>query len=250
MKDYAEYAGRLGAILGLERLPVAVKFVSQHEAVPDGFIVMPGLRYCQALMESSRGAKVLLTPDNVTCPASAAALGFKPLPNKLETGEMLVAYGIFADAEAGRNTIHSMPRLPMGQYKAVAACPLGEAPYTPDVVVIESQPERLMWLALASVRRTGGRLNLSTAILQATCVDGTILPFVEQRLNASLGCYGCREATDMTESECILGFPGHKLETLMAELEELATKAMPRVRGKNAYQALARRTQLEGKHAD
>jgi uncharacterized protein (DUF169 family) len=155
---------------------------------------------------------------------------------------MLAAYGIFAGAEAGRNTIHSMPCLPMGQYKAVAACPLGQTPYDPDVVVLESQPEHLMWLALASVRRTGGRLTLSTAILQATCVDGTILPFIEQKLNASLGCYGCREATDMAESECILGFPGRDLERIMAELEGLAAKAMSRVRGKGVYQALTRRT--------
>ncbi len=242
MKDYAQWAERLQAILRLERSPVAVKFVAQDGTLPEGFVASPGRRYCQVLMEASRGAKALLTPDNVACPASAAALGFKPRPEKLETGEMLAAYGIFASAEAGRNTIHSMPCLPMGRYRAVAACPLGQAPYEPDVVVLESQPEHLMWIALASVRRRGGRLALSTAILQATCVDGTILPFVEHKLNASLGCYGCREATDMAESECILGFPGQDLECIMAELEELAAKAMSRVRGKSVFQALARRT--------
>jgi uncharacterized protein (DUF169 family) len=242
MKDCTHYAERLESILGLARFPVAVKFLAQDEATPDGFTALPGRRYCQVLMEASRGAKALMTPENIACPASAAALGFKPLPEKLETGEMLAAYGIFASAEAGRNTIHSMPCLPMGRYQAVAACPLGKTPYDPDVVVLESQPEHLMWLALASLRQTGGRLALSTAILQATCVDGTILPFVEQRLNASLGCYGCREATDMTQSECILGFPGRDLDRIMAELEELAAKAMARVRGKSVYQALVRRS--------
>ena len=241
MKDYAQYAERLKSILGLERSPVAVKFVAQDEAVPDGFTALPGRRYCQVLMEASQGAKALLTPENVSCPASATALGFKPLPEKLATGEMLAAYGIFASAEAGRNTLHSMPRLPMGQYKAVAACPLGEAPYEPHVVVFESQPEHLMWLALAAVRQTGGRLTFSTGILQATCVDGTILPFVEQRLNASLGCYGCREATDMSEEECILGFPASELERIVTELEALAAKSLPRVRGKSVYKALQNR---------
>ena len=242
---------RLTEILGLKHAPIAIRFIPQGEPLPAGFGSPEGIRYCQMLMQARAGHQVLLLPETIACPASAAALGFKPLPEKLETGEMLAAYGILASREAGSRTIHSMPRLPMGQYRAVAACPLGEAPYEPDVVVIESQPEHLMWLALASVRRTGGRLTFSTAILQATCVDGTILPFVEQRLNASLGCYGCREATDMAESECILGFPGHALEPLMAELEELAAKAMPRVRGKNVYQALARRTTLSKEdHAD
>jgi len=238
---YSEPADRLREILGLERQPVAVKFVPKGEALPEGFATPPGRRYCQILMEASRGKKVLLTPENIACPASASALGFKPLPEKLETGEMLAAFGIFASKEAGYNTIHSMTRLPMGQYQAVAACPLGEAPFEPDVVVLEAKPEHLMWVALASVRRTGGRLGFSTAILQATCVDGTIIPFVTGKLNASLGCYGCREATEMLEEECVLGFPGSDLERIVAELEELEAKAMPRVRGKAVYKSLAGR---------
>jgi len=241
MQDLVQAMKCLESILGLERHPVAVKFVAQGDLRPAGFAVSPGRRYCQILMEASEGKKVLLTPENTSCPASAAALGFKPLPQKLETGEMLAAYGIFASKEAGSNTIHSMPRLPAGAYQAVAACPLGEAPYEPDVVVMEARPEHLMWVALASVRQEGGRLNFSTAILQATCVDGTILPFLSGKLNASLGCYGCREATNMSEAECVLGFPGRDLERIVRELEELANKAMPRVRGKSVYNALLER---------
>jgi len=241
MQDLVQAMKCMESILGLERHPVAVKFVAQGDLRPAGFTVSPGRRYCQILMEASEGKKVLLTPENASCPASAAALGFKPLPQKLETGEMLAAYGIFASKEAGSNTIHSMPRLPAGAYQAVAACPLGEAPYEPDVVVLEARPEHLMWVALASVRQEGGRLNFSTAILQATCVDGTILPFLSGKLNASLGCYGCREATNMSEAECVLGFPGRDLERIVRELEELANKAMPRVRGKSVYNALLER---------
>lgn len=241
VQGLAEAARCLENVLGLERHPVAVKFVGRNEVAPVGFAAPPGRRYCQVLMEASEGKKVLLTPDTIACPASAAALGFKPLPQKLETGEMLVAYGIFASKEAGSNTIHSMPRLPAGAYQAVAACPLGDAPYDPDVVVLESRPEHLMWVALASVRQVGGRLGFSTAILQATCVDGTILPFLSGKLNASLGCYGCREATNMGEAECILGFPGQDQERIVRELGELAGKALPRVRGKGVYNSLVGR---------
>ena len=58
------------------------------------------------------------------------------------------------------------------------------------------------------------------------------------KLNASLGCYGCREATNMGEAECILGFPGRDLVRIVHELEELASKALPRVRGKAVYNSL------------
>ncbi len=158
MRDLSQAEIRMKEILGLERSPVAVKFIRKGELLPEGFDAPPSRRYCQILMEASEGRRMLITPENIACPASASALGFKPLPEKLVTGEMLASFGIFASKEAGRNTVESMTRLPMGEYRAAAACPLGEAPYEPDVVVLESKPEHLMWVALASVRETGGRL--------------------------------------------------------------------------------------------
>jgi len=84
-------------------------------------------------------------------------------------------------------------------------------------------------------------LEFDTAILQATCVDATISPFLRQKLNASLGCYGCREATDLSESECVLGFPFKDLGKIVTSLERLNEKAIPRVRGKTIYKALLSR---------
>jgi len=51
-----------------------------------------------------------------------------------------------------------------------------------------------------------------------------------------LGCYGCREATDMAPGETVLGFPAAMLDELMERLEELSQKAIPRSRAKQAYQ--------------
>ncbi len=125
----------------------------------------------------------------------------------------------------------------------VACCPLDQAPFKPDVVVLESEVEHLMWIAIAQAFETGGRLEFSTAILQATCVDGTIIPFLTQRIHASLGCYGCREATDLAESECVVGFPIKDLDNIVNSLQKLNEKAIPRVRAKPIYKALLARTE-------
>ena len=82
----------------------------------------------------------------------------------------------------------------------------------------------------------GGRDTFSTGVLQATCVDGTILPFLSGEVNMSFGCYGCREATDMQDDEAIIGIPAGKLQGIVASLSKLAEKAMPRVRAKKVYQ--------------
>jgi uncharacterized protein (DUF169 family) len=233
-------AVELKDILCLIREPVGVKFF-QDVPLFDGFELPSERRYCQGLMDASEGKRLLLTADNVSCPAAAWALGFKGPPPKLSSGEMPASMGIFGSPAAAKNTLDTMPRLNMGKYKAVACCPLAEAPFEPDVVVIESVPEHLMWIALALVFESGGRLEFNTAILQATCVDVTIIPFLDQKLNASLGCYGCREATNLAEGECVLGFPIKDLDTIVRSLQRLNERAIPRVRSKTIYKSLKER---------
>ncbi len=240
MADYELTARTMKNILGLTSEPVAVKFI-EDEVQLEGFEKPSDRRYCQVLMGSREGKKYLLTADNISCPAAAWALGLKEPPPTLSSGEMPSKMGIFGSPEAARNTLNSMTRLPMGKYRMVACCPLAAAPFEPDVIVIESDVEHLMWVALAYAFDTGGRLELDTAILQATCVDATISPFLQQKLNASLGCYGCREATDLSESECVLGFPFKDLDRIVTSLEKLNGKAIPRVRGKTVYKALLSR---------
>jgi uncharacterized protein (DUF169 family) len=235
-----EAADVIKEILGLTYEPIAVKFLTEKTQLV-GFEMPSERRYCQVLMGAREGKKLLLSVDNISCPAAAWALGFKEPPDKLSSGEMPFAMGIFASPAAVRNTFATMPRLEMGKYQMVACCPLVLAPFEPDVIVLESVVEHLMWVALANVFETGGRLEFSTAILQATCVDGTIMPFLKQKIHASLGCYGCREATNMTENECVLGFPIKDLEHIVNSLQKLNERAIPRVRGKAVYQALISR---------
>ena len=238
--EIKEAADVMKKILGLIYEPIAVKFLTEKSQLA-GFEVPSDCRYCQVLMGAREGEKLLLTGDNVSCPAAAWALGFKEPPAKLSSGEMPAGMGIFGSPAAAKNTLDTMPRLKMGKYQMVACCPLGQAPFEPDIVVLESAVEHLMWVALAKVFETGGRLEFSTGILQATCVDGTIMPFLKQEIHASLGCYGCREATNMAESECVLGFPVKDLEHIMNSLKKLNERAIPRVRGKAVYKALSSR---------
>ncbi|MBC7323939.1 MAG: DUF169 domain-containing protein, partial [Moorella sp. (in: Bacteria)] len=69
-------------VLGLRTQPVAVNFYPPGGQVP-AVSTREKLRYCQALMKARRGEKVLLTPENLSCPAAAAAFGFRPLPEKI-----------------------------------------------------------------------------------------------------------------------------------------------------------------------
>lgn len=222
--------------------PVAVFLLApgQDNGAFSGFAAVRGHRYCQALMRARHGESVLLQPDGLSCPAAAAAFGFRPLPAQLANGKGLVGFGIVPEPGIGKRMFDGMPRLAAGTVAAIALCPQRLAPRVPDVVVVEGPAEVLMWLLLADLNVHGGeRRTGSTAVLQATCVDATVIPHREQRLNFSLGCYGCREATDLTPGETVLGFPGALLDPLLDALETLRAKVIPRSRAKLAHACLA-----------
>jgi len=238
MNPFFEYSTAIQQSVGLNYLPVGIKFHTGYD-----FEKSSGgdYRFCQAVMEARHGKTVIVTQENISCPAAAAALGLKPLPKNLQDGSMLCGYGIFKEKDAGISVMATMPRLEMGKYSAVEVKPLKEFTEVPDVVVVEDEAEKLMWIALAYLNEKGGRLEFSTSILQAVCVDSVVIPFLSQKINMSFGCYGCRDATDAQPNEALLGFPGLKLVMVIENLEHLNAQAITRSRAKNVYNAFAKR---------
>jgi uncharacterized protein (DUF169 family) len=148
---------------------------------------------------------------------------------------MLKTLGLFESMEAAAKTTEQMPRLEQGKIRAVAAAPLEDAKLKPDVVIIEDKPEKIMWISIASIYKTGGRLSFNSAVFQACCVDVTVIPYVTKNINVSLGCYGCRGSTDITDDECLAGIPIEKLEEILTSLKALSLKAMSEARQKRVY---------------
>ena len=226
--------------LGLSWKPVGVRIHREAPgSLPDGFEAVSAVRYCQALMFARRGRRVRLEPGGISCPAAASAFGFRTLPAGLASGQGLVGFGIVGDPAAGKTMFEGMARLEPGTVTAIDLAPLAAFDALPDVVVVEDRVERLMWFLLTEVNRSGGaRVPADTAVLQATCVDVTLVPYTRGRLNFSFGCYGCREATDIEPGEAVVGFPGALLPRLAADIERLADKAIPRSRAKRPHAAL------------
>jgi uncharacterized protein (DUF169 family) len=240
----ANHESLLHDLLGDGTDPVAVFLLAkdQEDSAFAGFKPLRGHRYCQALMKARHRESVSLDSSGLSCPAAASAFGFRPLPPQLANGKGLVGFGIVQEAAVGERMFAGMPRCAAGSIATIALCPLHLAPRLPDVVVIEGPAEVLMWLVLADLNMHGGERRVaSTAVLQAACVDATVTPHLEQRLNFSMGCYGCREATDILPGETVLGFPGALLVLMLDTLEMLRAKAIPRSRAKLAHEALADR---------
>jgi len=242
MAKTKEDAKRIKQILGLRTYPVGVKFYFDGESIPADIRKLNQYRYCQALMEARNGEHVLLDAEGMACPAAAASFGFKPLPEGLKSGKILIGFGIVQNEESGKRMFEGMVGLAPNKLRALYLFPLEEAITVPDIVVVEDEVEKLMWFALAKLNiQDGKRVESSTAVLQATCVDATLIPYVKKQFNMSFGCYGCRDATDIGLNEAVLGFPFDEFAGIAAALEFLSQKAIPNSRDKKAFAVLKRR---------
>ena len=237
IKAIREKAVLLKQNISLSTSPVGVKFLFKDEpGVVEKAKPLAGHRYCQALMKARHGEHVTIDAEGMSCPAAAAAFGFKELPDGLKNGMGLMGFGITFEQETGQNMFKGMTTLEKGKLRALYLFPLETAEIEPDIVVVEDETEKLMWLALAELNnRKGTRIESETAVLQATCVDATLLPYVKQKFNMSFGCYGCRDATDIGPNETVLGFPFKDFENITGYIEKLAQKALPNSRSKKAY---------------
>lgn len=84
--------------------------------------------------------------------------------------------------------------------------------------------------SILHLHATGGkRIKSSTAILQATCVDATLIPYVKQQFIMSMGCYGCRDATNIHTGETLLGFPFKDIYLIAENLAFLNRKETEKI---------------------
>jgi uncharacterized protein (DUF169 family) len=245
--NFKDVSSKIGRILGLEHPVIAVKLVRTGEEMP-GHVKAPEKRsrYCQVLMLARHGETLLLTPDQLACPAASAAFGFSPLPEMISSGKMLHTLGLYESPEAAAETMRTMPRLEPGTLSALVVGPLNDFSPKPDVVVVEGLPEQVMWLCLARTFKNGGRLNFSTSIFQCCCVDSTVVPYMTGEINISPGCYGCRSSTDTPDGNMFIGIPIMLLNEIVEGLDGLSRKAIPDARAKQVYHVYVERKEDDG----
>ena len=224
---------KLKDILDLRYEPVAVKLIHKGEEIPELFEIPPEkLSHCQSIMQARKGEGIVIPADMHKCVVGASSLGLVHTPTKVRSGAFHRRLGMFGDNKAASKMIEERVELEEGSVIATIVSPLKDVDFEPDVVIIVDQPETLYWLVSATVYEDGGRVELSTAPFQATCVDTTLIPLVTGKINLSLGCYGCRRVTDIQNDEMIAGFPFKELQQIVNNLEEIHDGPMKKIRGK------------------
>ncbi|MCS7102419.1 MAG: DUF169 domain-containing protein [Candidatus Korarchaeum sp.] len=232
-----EKARELREALNLRTLSVGVKLFNYDTDVKA--VRAKGHRYCQALMRARYGEHVLLGKEEIGCIPAAAVFGFSPLSEAFSSGEQPVKVGVAKERETASRMYQEVVSFAPGEIKQIYLFPLEEAPLQPDVVVIEDEAEKIMWLLLAYVNvMKGERVEFNTQVMRATCLDCTAIPYKLRKAGLSLGCYGCRTATDIMSNEIIIGFPIEYFLEIADFIKYFSERAIPAVKEKAPYKKL------------
>lgn len=160
---------------------------------------------------------------NFSCADGASALGLMKLPENFANGQVYYALGSFASQETAKYVANRKPRLETGKFSGVAVSPLNRCSFTPDVVLIHGTPEQAMWISSAYSYDKGEKVDFTAAgPFNAACIEATVIPYLDQKVNISLGCVGCRSKTEIGDDEMYVGIPGSALTRITIGLDALS----------------------------
>ena len=137
----------------------------------------------------------------------AYALGLKDLTPTLKTGKFYYKLGKFESITSSKRTMDSVPHLPIGDTYATMYAPLEKTPFTPQVIIIVTNPWAMLKLAQAALFRLGGREHAAFSGIQSLCSDSVAQTYLSGEPNFSLGCDGSRRFSGIADDEMVMGFP-------------------------------------------
>lgn len=229
-RNNAEYAEKLRSILKLRAEPVAVKLIKEGDEYPEGPKEPESqISHCQAVFRARHGECIKLLYGSNNCHVGAAVLGMTEAPAKVASGEFHAGVGIHDSVDAAKKMIDDRIMIPY-KTSGEVVCPLKDADFIPDVVVIIDIVERIYWISSMMTAEKGGRAYFSTAPFQCACEDVVAIPMVNDAPNISLGCFGCRKKTDMAPDELACGIPYGSIPGYVARLERYADGAISKAR--------------------
>ena len=244
-------------------IPLAgVKLIPKGKEIPETAIPpkeFQGIPWCEAVrIAATENKTVVITKDNVGCPAAAISLGLvdqrqtEPLQDKRKYTDMMdkpaspadftnglvyackdsgnMQFALFGKEDTGRyetlgaalKAVSGMAAIQPAIMSAAVAYPPDKLSMTPDVVIIGVKPKQALLAIQGCNYFTGARFKMSTIGIRAVCADLTALPFLEQRLNGSFMCLGAR-AVGRWEGDLLgLGMPFSIFRIMVKGMEESA----------------------------
>jgi uncharacterized protein (DUF169 family) len=217
MNQYSSVESKISKALGLQKRPVAVKFV---ETAPKGVLKLEGAQPsgCSFWRIAASGKTFYTVPsDHYNCAVGSHTHNIPLPPERAKELEQTLSFM----ADIGYIKMEEVPCIPQLDRRpgAVVYSPLGEAPVDPDVVIFAGPAAQIMLLQEAAHR--AGRTAQFPMLGRPTCM--AIPAAMAKGAIISSGCVGNRVYTDLADGELYAMVPGRDLERVADELQTISS---------------------------
>ncbi|MGA2122294.1 MAG: DUF169 domain-containing protein [Methanoregula sp.] len=223
--NYTEAAETLKKLLKLSGSPVAFRFATKKEEIPEGMQKLDKtIRHCAMIGLARKEGKIFYAlAENHECNGGAWSLGLKEITETLKNGDFYFKLGKFESSAACKRTIDRVAHLNSHDTYATLYAPLEKTPFDPQVVLIIATPWAMLKLAQSTLFRVGGRINAEFAGIQSVCADACAQTYLTGKVNFSMGCDGSRKFSGIEDGELVLGIPAEILPEIVEALRVVTT---------------------------
>ena len=222
-RDWEKPVRRLELLTRLKSFPVAFKLLEDKEALSEiPFIRRLGHKstLCQ-LINLVRNFDWTVGADlddfmSAMCPS---IIGLTDIPEYMKDGTFRSIVWTKSRAD-GRKYENSIPRLPVGQYEAVAMAPLVYNPFDPDIVLIYANPAQMM-LLINALQYEEYEVMQFHCVGESSCSDAIARCYLDGKPSLTIPCYGERRYGHAQDDELVIALPGEVMDKLSRGLEAL-----------------------------
>ncbi len=221
--DWEKIVRRMEQLLRLKSFPVAFKMLEKK----DDLNQIPFLRrtnhkitLCQ-LVSLVRNYDWTVGADleDFMSPVCPSILGMSDTPELFKDGTYRSIKWVKTKKE-GKKYEESIPRLPLGKYKAVAMAPLVYKPFEPDIVLIYANPAQMM-LLINSLQFEDYEVMEFFSVGESSCSDLIVRCYQTGKPSLTIPCYGERRYGHAQDEDMAMAIPGNMMEKALRGMEAL-----------------------------
>jgi dephospho-CoA kinase len=222
-RDWEKPLRRMELLLRLKSFPVAFKLLEKKEELTH----IPFLRrmthkntLCQLItivrnFDWTVGADL----NDFLSPMCPSIIGLAEVPEIYRDGTFRSIVWTKTRKD-GQKFENSIPRLPAGQYEAVALAPLVYNPFDPDIVLIYGNPAQMI-LLINALQFEDYEVMEFFCVGESSCSDAIARCYLNKKPSLSIPCYGERRYGHAQDDELVMALPAGMMDKAIRGLEAL-----------------------------
>lgn len=222
-RDWEKLTRRLERLMRLKYFPVAFKMLRKKADLERiAFLRRSSHKatLCQLIGQvRSFDWTVGAEAEDFLFPSCPSIIGLSSLPDCHKDGTFRSIVWM-ATKEDGRKVEESIPRLPLGEYEAVALAPLVYNPFEPDMALIYANPAQMM-LLINSLQFSEYEVMQFYCVGESSCSDAIARCFNTGKPSLAIPCYGERRYGHVQDEDLVMAVPAALMEKALQGMEAL-----------------------------